>query len=126
MTYEYDKLPVKFTDEYLKNEDNTTYRGIDYDDELDSEKDSDKKYIEYFFQLNNWLKFSFRYYIKSKTISNIYIMDDEAENGWEKFYKFKILNDLISQFNIEKNTFNWKFDFGFDRFAETILVFAGL
>ena len=111
MTYEYDKLPVKFTDEYLKNEDNTTYRGIDYDDELDSEKDSDKKYIEYFFQLNNWLKFSFRYYIKSKTISNIYIMDDEAENGWEKFYKFKILNDLISQFNIEKNTFNWKFDF---------------
>ena len=38
-------------------------------------------------------------------------MDDEAENGWEKFYKYKILNDLISQFNIEKNTFNWKFDF---------------
>jgi len=111
MTYEYDKLPVKFTDEYLKNEDNTTYRGIDYDEEMDSVKDSDKKYIEHFFQLNNWLKFSFRYYIKSKTISNIYIMDDEAENGWEKFYKFKILNDLISQFNIEKNTFNWKFDF---------------
>jgi hypothetical protein len=38
-------------------------------------------------------------------------MDEEAENGWEKFYEFKILNKLISEFNVEKNTFNWDFDF---------------
>lgn len=109
--YVYDKLPVKFTEDYLKDEDSDTYRGIDYDDDIDSDKDSDKKYIEHFFQLNSMLKFTFRYYTKSKTISNIYIMDDEADNGWEKFYKFKILNDLISQFDIEKNIFNWEFDF---------------
>jgi hypothetical protein len=109
--YEYEKLPVKFTDEYLKDIDSPSCRDVDYDDEIDSDKDSDKRYVEHFFQLNNRLKFAFRYYTKTKTISYIYIMDEEAENGWEKFYEFKILNKLISEFNVEKNTFNWDFDF---------------
>jgi len=105
------ELPVKFTDEYLKDEFNSSYRGYDYDYEIDSNSHFDKRYVEHFFQLNDWLKLSFRYYTKSKTVSNIYIMDDESDDTWVKFYKFKILNDLISEFDIEKNRFNWNFNF---------------
>ena len=43
--YEYDKLPVKFTDGYLKDNESSSYVGVDYDDEIDSDKDSDKDYI---------------------------------------------------------------------------------
>lgn len=108
--YEYATLPVKFTDAYLKDESNLSYYGIDYDDEISN--DSDAKYIEHFFQLNNWLKFAFRYYTKNKTVSNIYIMDDEGDNGWEeKFYRLSLLNALIKEFDIPNNKFNWDFDF---------------
>jgi len=107
--YEYDEFPDKFTMSYLKNEDVSTFIEIDYDDEMESEKDSE--YIEHFFQLNSWLKFSFRYYIKSKTISNIYIMDNEYDNGWYEFYELKILNDIMKEFDIVNNKFNWDFNF---------------
>ena len=109
--YNFCKFPDKFTHEYLIDINSDSYEGIDYDDELDVERDIERKYIDHFFQLNEWLKFSFRYYTKTKTISNIYIMTDEADNGWYEFYRFKILNDIIKEFNISENKFNWNFDF---------------
>jgi hypothetical protein len=38
-------------------------------------------------------------------------MDDVADNGWEDFYKLKILDKLITEFDIENNLFNFNFDF---------------
>jgi hypothetical protein len=111
--YEYQKLPTKFTHDYLTNSEVDSFRCIDYDDSVEYDKESHSKYYEHFFQLNNMLKFAFRYYSTLKKIGNIYIMDDEGENVWfeNSWCKFKILNDLIKEFDISKNRFNWDFDF---------------
>lgn len=106
---ECDIFPVKFTDAYLKDGNNSHYQGISYDDDIEDDKDA--KYVEHFFQLNDWLKFSFRYYTRGKLISNIYIMDDDSENSWEKFYRLPILNKLIEAFDIPNNKFDWDFNF---------------
>ncbi len=38
--------------------------------------------------------------------------DDQCgEQEWLEFYDFKILNDLIKEFDIENNKFNFKFNF---------------
>ena len=102
--FEYNVFPKQFTVSYLTDCDSDSFYETDYDYE-------DLRYSLHFFQLNNWLKFSFKYYHKYKCVADIYIMDDGEEMCEEKFYKLKILNDLMKEFNIEKNTFNWDFNF---------------
>jgi hypothetical protein len=104
--YVYQKLPDNFTHKYLTNIDEDSCIVVDYDE-------SDDKYYEHFFQLNNMLKFSFRYYSIKKKVGNIYIMDDEGDNGWfeNSWARTNILNDLMKEFDISNNMFNWNFNF---------------
>lgn len=118
---EYNKLPKKFTHKYVIDIDSPSYFDTDYDDDIINNSGKlNTEYIKHFFNLNDDLRFSFRYYGGLKRISNIEIMaysnddndDDQCgEQEWLKFYDFKILNDLIKEFDIENSKFNFKFNF---------------
>lgn len=108
--YEYKRFPDKFNKEFLIDLKNLTLVESGFDEYLDISKKY-RYYVEHFFQLNEWLKFSFRYYYKLNEISNIYIQDVEGCNEYFEFYDFKILNDIKNAFNIENQTFDWSFSF---------------
>lgn len=108
--FEYKKFPDKFTKKYLTDENSISFIDYGYDKYLDG-RERDKEYIEHFFQLNERLKFSFRYYNNLNEISNIHIQTEEGCNDYENFYRMKILNDIKRAFNIEKQTFDWDFSF---------------